>query len=172
MKITSTNSPKLNSGIVRGTPRTITTVTKLNTVAMFPGVTTGIPKSTHESLVDVLVTWKDERVDTAVNPATCVDEVELVTVVVTDVTLIVIAEGVQACMGPSDLPLGIMVVASAKTVTASKAYFTQHVPILIKQTRHEVGFLKLIRHCSILAIRLRVGIGLRNGRGLAASILN
>ena len=60
-------------------------------------------------LVDVLVTWKELRVETALNPRTCVDEVDVVTVVVEDP----VNGAVEAhtSIGASDLALGIIGVA-------------------------------------------------------------
>ncbi len=133
MKIPNMNRPRGYSGIARGIPRTITIVTKLNSKSFSIVRPIGLVILLQVALVDVLVIWKEESVETALNPATWVFEVDVATVVVEEDVNVKSAG--QACIGPSDLALGIVGIAKAKTIAKSTAYFTQAVPSFIKRTR-------------------------------------
>jgi len=102
--------------------------------------TISVGGATQSKLVleDLLVTLKDERVEMALNPATCVDEVEVATVAV--VLCVTVVEGIQVSSARAiePLPLETVVVAKARTVAASRTYFTQTVPNLIKRARPSV----------------------------------
>ncbi len=86
--------------------------------------------------------------ETALNPGTCVDEIDVVTVVVVVEVVDVLTklEHVKVCAGASDIPLGIIVVAKARTTATRRTYLTQTVPTLTNRTPNALSVcLVLIR---------------------------
>ena len=149
MKIPSTKRPNGYSGIATGTPRIITTVSASKTSI------SSVPVAHALTKVDLDVDVEDEIVETAVKPGTNVVEVDVVVEV--EAKVVVVA---QACIGVSDLTLGIEGVAKAKTAATTNAYFTQAVPNLMNASRSGGVSKGNKRACLTLDIGLRGNINL------------
>jgi hypothetical protein len=107
--------PRGYSGIASGSPITITSVT--NTKIVWLSVNAS---ELQKSLVELLTIVEVVRVETAVNPATWVVEVDDVTVVVLLTNVVVASQ--DPCIGASEL--AITGEANAKTLTTNNACFT------------------------------------------------